>query len=778
MPGELNSIFDEREFWWKLGVDYDGATSKEGEDKADYLLSKFESRKKNIIKDEMDSMEKFRKAAKFDDNAENLLLRIYVRKLWSNKGEGTEFKSENARNMIEQAANEKDLIREVVDDEFEVLWPSEDVIDTQVSGEEVTGHKYKGAKPVLIKKAEEGFEVRGRSRDTSSVESELGSEENVERIEPERKSEAIATEIRKVLTESNGFFKIRGMEFSESELPQNSSLSIKNDDDIYQDAKTLQNDGLISLEGMSEISKLYLVDIETGSKYRINVKHRDEGFLFELVAQNKLDSERIRFRRDFESVTDIELQTEYEYSSQADERYLVNRILAESSDAYEKYYDKLSEESQSLVDELVETREEVKKICQNCGTVNEPENDECEDCGEDEFFEPRDKLIVEVDEAKVFSKVREELGDIEPEHPKIEAQSWDTEYDYFGSNDSKRRYLRGSFHNLDMADSSSTSNYEEVYILQKGNMRKPRRLDDYLLKSILVTYGNSYSDELKGYGVLDLYELLMGDEPTESLLGDAVHDALLGVDERLFDKARKSKQDGDELVQKMEEIRDSGDDLSNHKEELQEFCRRNKFEKHVFYLMKSVFPYSERMGKEGKRDYDGALICPTNDGSEFYVATNDSKLSYDDDGYNLDSGEVDKAVRYVRNASEDERILNKTDEEGPSAHIFISQNFREHQFERVENQISEEVEGRNIDVIFMDFESLLELYYIHKKYRRQLQDHRVRERFHKYIVQELKKSEVDEDYLHFNEESVENIKSKLLDTIDNFDDEPVRRYSD
>lgn len=787
----LNEVFDDSEFWYKLDVDYeeasqrassdDGADNEDERNIADTLLDEFVKRKRHIIEEEYGAVDAFRQTIKDVDDSPKRLMKIYTKYLWAQKKDGEEFESdESTDEKIASISEENDVILEQVDDTYRVLWPSEDTIDVEINEEtnEVIGRKYLRAKPVIIKKGDGGFEVRGRAQDKKTLLRDFRADTEVDEKEPEQVSESIAEQIEELLTEENQFFKITGIEFSESELPGNSQLQVKNESSVYSDVETLKRVGLISLEGMSEIRKLYLQDKESGNSFRIAVKHRDQGFEFELVAPRKLDSERERFKENFVSATDIAFDKLYDYSSQADERFLVNRILAESADAYEKYYEELGAEARELVDELVKTSEETRRICRACSNQVDPEEEECESCGNDNFFEPVEQLVVEVDERQAFDLLFETLEGCSPTHDKLSIQEWQIDRDSFGSGESRRRVGLASFHGIDIEGDVSTSSYGEIYFVPLGNRRRPRQLDDYLLESVFLTYGGSRTTRHEGFGHLSLYDLLINDDvDTDEAVGDAVYSALIGVQERVFRKSREARTTGSKLLRHMDRV----DNIADHREELADIYKRNKFEKHVFYLLKGIFPFSERMGKEGKREPDSVLISPLPDGGSYYVATGDAKLSYRENGYDLDSSEEDKATRYILAAAQNERILNKTDDVGPSAHIFISQNFKHGQFEKVSENIRENLQNADqarvddIQIVFLEFEALLDLFRIYEAYWNHMNDPRIRKKFHEFAIDELGD---DADYVHFDPESVSEIREKLLDRVDGLPDSPVSRYSE
>jgi predicted ATP-dependent protease len=56
-----------------------------------------------------------------------------------------------------------------------------------------------------------------------------------------------------------------------------------------------------------------------------------------------------------------------------------------------------------------------------------------------------------------------------------------------------------------------------------------------------------------------------------------------------------------------------------------------------------------------------------------------------------------------------------------------------------------------------------------------MNDPRIREKFHEFTIEELTR---DGDYVHFDSDSVANIREKLLDRVDGLPGSPVSRYSE
>lgn len=786
----INDVVLDSEFWFKVGVDYDetapngGLDEGEQDEFADKLLAEFIKRKRHIVRDEFGTVEEFKQEVKSSGDSRSDIFRIHTRYLWSQKKDGEKFQSEGTSvdNSIQQVSEDSDVILEDVDGDYSVLWPARDTLQVRIDEdrEAAVGRKFLRARPVVIKKNEDQFEVRGRARDKKSILSDIRGEDEIEEAEATQVSESIAEHIEQLLTEENRFFKVIGIGFAESELPANPQLELKGDSEIYNDVQQLQRLGVISLDGMSEVRKLRLQDKQSGSNFKINVVRGDEGFEFKLVANRKTDSERQRLRSNFEEATNIEFGKQYDYSSQADERFIINRILAESAETYKKYIDQLEGEAENLVDDLVETNEITTRLCRNCGAESEAIDDasdvsECEECGEQDFFETSDRVDIEVDERKALRKMLEVLQDCSPSNDQFSISEWSVEEDSFGSGESERKVGLASFQGLDIEGKEATTSYSEVYFISMGNQRKPQRLDDYMLNAVLMTFGDSRTDQYSGFGSFGLYDLLLGEE-VDSLVGEAIYDGLVGVSERVTRKSRETRSQGRRLLERMGGV----ESLSNNKEELKEIYWKNTFEKAVFYLLKEMFPYSERLGKEGKKEPDNLLIFPLPNG-EYYVATGDAKISYRDNGYDLNTSEADKASRYILTALGDDRIQNKTNDTGIGAHIFMSQNFKESQFDTVAENIRENLgesdrdDVDDVDIVFMEFEALIDLFELYERYYAHMSEPDIRQRFHEFVVEEL---ESGDEYIQFGSESIAEISEKLINRVDDLPDSRISRYSE
>jgi hypothetical protein len=206
------------------------------------------------------------------------------------------------------------------------------------------------------------------------------------------------------------------------------------------------------------------------------------------------------------------------------------------------------------------------------------------------------------------------------------------------------------------------------------------------------------------------------------------------------------------------------------------------FEKHVFYLLKGLFTQTERWGRPFESEPDGLLTIPTKDSGDYFVATYDAKVSHAEDGYDLSKAEEDKALRYMLSEDAREGIQNKTDDKGISGHIFISQNIDESDMGKIGNNVKENFEeytgDRGAPVIFLEYRALLELYKLSQDHWRALGDSRIWGGFHQFVIDALTDEKTTEkgSYVHFDLDSYSEVRQKLLNRINSFDQDQLEYY--
>ncbi|MDS0300965.1 hypothetical protein NDI76_19650 [Halogeometricum sp. S1BR25-6] len=103
------------------------------------------------------------------------------------------------------------------------------------------------------------------------------------------------------------------------------------------------------------------------------------------------------------------------------------------------------------------------------------------------------------------------------------------------------------------------------------------------------------------------------------------------------------------------------------------------------------------------------------------------------------------------------------------------------QFERVSENIRKNLANADqegvddIQIAFMEFDALFELFRFYEAYWSHMSDSRIREKFHEFTIGALRGNSDD---VHFGSDLVNDIREKLLDTVDSLLDSLVSRYSE
>jgi len=169
----------------------------------------------------------------------------------------------------------------------------------------------------------------------------------------------------------------------------------------------------------------------------------------------------------------------------------------------------------------------------------------------------------------------------------------------------------------------------------------------------------------------------MTDSP-EDLLVSAIRNSKSQFRNRIIGRA-------DDAFERLQDLHQRGtagefDDLSQEeRKELKDDYDYNGFERDVFYLLKFMFLFTERWGREGETETDGCLVIPEEDG--YFIASYDPKLTYTKKGYDPDAGEKNKAAWYMVTENLGGALsVSLSDDENLDAHLFVSNNFREGHF--------------------------------------------------------------------------------------------------
>lgn len=777
----IRPIFQNKTFWLKIGVDFyeakDVATSKSN-DRSEELLNRFLRGKRKVIDSRYESIRKFKNEVRTTETPEDLLFSIYAETLWmKNWDDGIEFEPHDGDVDTLLADLDSEIDYEEVDDEFGIIWPTKTKIRREKQDGEVIGTRPNETDPVVVKKSESSIKVRASSGLLKTATGELEERDDVAEVEPELASKQVTGNIQDFLSDDNVDFNIIGVKFNESELPERSRIRIKNERAVYDDLEMLSDMNVVSTEGISAIQKIYLRDERYGGKYRIKIIHGNKGFRFELEAPEKLEQERERFKDRFTNTTNVRFDVIYEYGSQ-NQRHLFNRTLSGDGEAYDRYYDQLNDELKGYVDEFTDVTHRTLKICFECSEAVSAKRDRCGECRSGNFSESFEQTDVTLNQRRIATHINNRLNSTTPAHVKFDVSGWMTERREMNS----RYVVQTDFHTLAFEErGSSTSTPREVFFVPQGNQSRPSQINNYLLKCVYVTYGDSAVDDYEGYGRISLFELLTADELAE-LVGGAIHDAVIGTRVRTFRQADKAHDEAKKYLNILAEE----NSLTQRIGELEDhYSPENPdyFEKHVFYLSKGLFFQTERWGRNTEKEADGLLIIPRPDSRKAYAAKLDPKFSHQKDGYPFGTGGEDQASRYMSNGAETKALRAKADRDYPSAHILISQNFNETRFpirsRGVQNNLDHLNDFERPDLVFLEFDALVELYQLELDHHEKLDNPDIKGRFRELTIKELTNhTAVDgQEFVHFNQDSVRSIRDRLLAEMDKYDYEPAKKYS-
>ncbi|WP_404467328.1 hypothetical protein [Planococcus rifietoensis] len=203
-----------------------------------------------------------------------------------------------------------------------------------------------------------------------------------------------------------------------------------------------------------------------------------------------------------------------------------------------------------------------------------------------------------------------------------------------------------------------------------------------------------------------------------------------------------------------------------------EFYDDKIFEDDVFALLKDIVPNGEKWGKEksGKAFPEGifAISAKNSKKNDFRrVFSYDCKFTRDDKGYDLTRDETRKAFEYVKNLNENPYIEKYSDKEELTAHIFISNAFKETQKAKIRDYFYEYLdEDLNTKGIFLDVECLL---YLHECYRNNVEYiHANRNLYYEKLIllfskENITNAEIDKIFKDILDEDLS--ENKALNTI-------------
>ncbi|RLG17936.1 hypothetical protein DRN75_02930, partial [Nanoarchaeota archaeon] len=201
-------------------------------------------------------------------------------------------------------------------------------------------------------------------------------------------------------------------------------------------------------------------------------------------------------------------------------------------------------------------------------------------------------------------------------------------------------------------------------------------------------------------------------------------------------------------------------------DKIEKYTPKN-FERDVFYLLKRMLPFTERWGREGKREADGIIVLATKD-DNYFVISYDPKLTIKKKYYKLSSQESSKAVFYILDENENTEINSLTKNKGISAHLIISTKFDLKNIENFVknirawyNLIKKHKESKfNVPVLFLEIDKLLRIYDIYKEAALLIKGHpEAHEEFEKALIELFS---TDEKYKIINNKDLELLRERVI----------------
>lgn len=730
----------------------------------DNLCDKFYTGRKRIIDKEYGSRTAFIDAitGMDEDTAETQLLTLWAKKKWEEKSTGKELLLDgDFSDEIERLQEDGVSIHEL-DDDYYLIWPSQSRARIIMEEDDVQGTLLEEAHPIIVRKDDDStVEVRGGKRRVSRFSGKVLDSEQVDEAEPEYTDRSIIDDMSVLFEQDVGTLKLIEIKFMRTYLPDNSALTLKNNRGVREDlnADNIREE-VIDYRSLSDLDFFKFEHVKTGKKVKVNVKHSDEGFQFELDDSYIPEDEKENIREHLADQLGIEFDKVYRYDAQHDQIHIVHKILGQNEDAYERYYGELDEDDQQFIDRFLDVDEETVYKCYPCGAVHEEEEDECPDCGNEDLHAQTQNVFT-LKEDEVHAAVVDTLTDIQEadlnnDHVSLRGIDWED------TTISDNPFLKSRFWMEESTNNTPGTRDDhryEYYIYAYGNGRLPWRINRYLLDTVLVTYGDGFFKAGQHFGEVDLYTLLNREDIAERFV-NAVRDSRRLRKMRARNKAESAVPELTKIANAVE---------NGNLDEIEDDYSSNDFERYVFHLLKEMFSFAERWGREGKRETDGCVIIPPVE-DDYLVYSYDPKLTFDMDGYDLNAEEKNKAAYYILAENRDDYIRDTLkDGANIDGHIFVSDNFKETQFEPVEEQVrdwfslAEAEDEMDVPIVFLPLEHLLEIYHIYDEQHDFVsQYNEVWERF-VTALSEAFTPDGRKGFTVVDEDDVDNIRANVLD---------------
>jgi predicted RNA-binding Zn-ribbon protein involved in translation (DUF1610 family) len=599
-----------------------------------------------------------------DQKLRTLLLRIYVNHLWDQNKSGQLFACADAdlRNELSSSFAEMkaqgDTVIETIGENDHIVWTvAMSLVDESDRNVQlVLGRRLLVAEPSLIKLyGQTEFELRGRRKNLKIIQERLQKTKTIRVVRPQKMAKPLVEAFSTVLDGKSRFFEMVGIRYLESNLPNKSKLAIRNDKGIAEDVRELARNKSIVPSAFTDIEAIELKIGRIGKSVKLKIHHHDDGFSFEVDDKKMLESERRDVKRMLESIG-IGFDKTYDYAVQYDTRFIFHKILDGNLRVYDKYFGSMEGRSREVLNDVLEvTTKDIAK-CQSCDRES-TDKALCPHCGSTKIrtSQTREMSIREARLLELFAqRVAAATKHLSSKYSLAKVETTEL---------SGKTLLRLSLTKIEVADKASFSRHYDFYLCPLGQGRLPRRINEYLLDSVLILYGNGFlrRTDYSKFGLIDAYQLLLA-EPEENakVLEEAVDIAIRLNEDRIVSSAASAQR-------RLEWV--------TLPQGLKEDYTPKDFERDIFFLLKRMFPHTERWGREGQRESDG-IIAFSAEGNTYFVASYDPKLTHDEKGYDLTAEQQNKAAYYILSENLNEKVRLLTEDKGINGHLIISNAFK------------------------------------------------------------------------------------------------------
>lgn len=704
------------------------------------------------------------------ETARSILLTLWAQGEWQRRGRGEKFDVTGSfSEELERIRSEADYDVEELRDGTALVWVTKSVRRDLKESDDVRNRTQREAQPLFVRYEDGVVETRGARRRLNKFGSSFTETENVEQIRPELTDESIIDSLSSIFTADLETLDLTGISFRSSGLPGGSGLSLTNPDGVQDDLNSDEiRPEIIDTPALSELEMIEFEHEISGTPIELHIERGTNGFYFDIRDNHLTEPEKENVEMVLEDKLGISLDSLYRYDIQHHDRHIVHQILTGDYNAFKEYYEDLNSDLQAFVDRFIEVTGTNTFQCFRCGDTFEfddpSEADDCPECGQTLFKGQKD-AEVHVDDDAILEAVMEQMSELPRDISLSDGtRLLDLESAPHPSSDPK--FVRSTFQLTESAGTAIDSHRYQYLICPLGNGRLSPKISRYLKHSVLVTYGQAYIRGYDQFGTIGLYEFLTTDRPGE-LVAEAVLETRKRMEKRVQEKANEARDRLGELQEKVDDgtIEDAGPE---EREVLTEALDHDDFERDVFYLLKSLFLFTERWGRRGEAESDGCLIIPTGTDS-YYVASYDPKLTYDIQGYDLDAEEKTKAAYYILTESDDEYISKVLKNgEAIDGHIFVSDIFRSGQFDHVVDRVRDwfslvegDESGIDVPLVFLDLQSLLRVYDIAATQFDLLREYpELQREFRSAFIDQL--TETDDGYIAFDEAQINQIREQLL----------------